>query len=181
MAGHMKIWLLATAFFTAALFGLAFNAPAGAQQLDTPSGLEVPRFVSLKFDHINVRRGPGMDHEIDWVFRRKGMPVQIIAESDHWRRIQDVEGSSGWIHRTMLDSQRTVLVLDEMRPLRKDPSREAEPVAFAEPGVVANLIRCKPTWCEVQSDKVKGWIRTEFVYGLAEEDLAVPDTGGAQG
>ncbi len=170
-----RIWLAAAAFF--AVFTLA---PAGAQQADTPSGLEVPRFVSLKFDHINVRRGPGMDHEIDWVFRRKGMPVQIIAESDHWRRIRDVDGSTGWIHRTMLDSQRTVLVLAEMRPIRKEPQREAEPVALAEPGVIAELMRCEPDWCKVRADRVQGWIRSEFVFGLTDEDMIIPGTG-AQG
>lgn len=165
---------------SAGIFLLGLVGFAVAQQANTPSGLEVPRFVSLKFDHINVRRGPGMDHEIDWVFRRKGMPVQVIAESDHWRRISDMEGSSGWIHRTMLDSQRTILVLEEMRPLRKEPDRESEPVALAEPGVVAELVTCKPTWCKVRADKVQGWIRTEFVFGLTEEDLK-PALGDAQG
>ncbi len=170
-----RIWMVA-----AAILGIGCFAPADAQQTDTPSGLEVPRFVSLKFDHINVRRGPGMDHEIDWVFRRKGMPVQIIAESDHWRRIRDVDGSSGWIHRTMLDSQRTILVLEEMRPIRAEPSREADPVAFAEPGVVAELVTCRATWCKVRADRIQGWIRSEFVFGLTEEDLTAPPAG-AQG
>ncbi len=173
-----RIWIAAVAIVTSII--VSAGAVALAQQANTPSGLDVPRFVSLKFDHINVRRGPGMDHEIDWVFRRKGMPVQVIAESDHWRRIRDVEGSTGWIHRTMLDSQRTILILEEMRPLREEPSRESDPVAFAEPGVVAELLRCQPDWCQVRSDKIQGWIRTEFVFGLTDDDLTTAPSG-AQG
>ena len=173
-----RIWIAVAAAVLSIAIGSV--APANAQQATTPSGLEVPRFVSLKFDHINVRRGPGMDHEIDWVFRRKGMPVQVIAESDHWRRIRDVDGSTGWIHRTMLDSQRTILVMEEMRPLREEPSRESDPVAFAEPGVVAELLRCQPDWCKVRSDKIQGWIRTEFVFGLTDDDLTTAPSG-AQG
>ncbi len=75
-----------------------------------PSGLPLPRFVSLKAEKVNVRRGPSSDHAVAWVFQRKGMPVEIVAEFDNWRRIRDSDGEEGWILQNMLSGRRTAVV-----------------------------------------------------------------------
>src|SRR5262252_8595740 len=75
------------------------------------SGLPVPRFVSLKPDRVNVRGGPTRDHEVTFVYTRAGLPVEITAESDNWRRIRDWEGSEGWVYHSLLSGRRTSVVM----------------------------------------------------------------------
>ena len=75
-----------------------------------PSGLPVPRFVSLKRKKVNVRKGPSTDHRVKWVYTSKGYPVEIIAESDNWRRVRDAEGTTGWVLHSLLSAKRTAVV-----------------------------------------------------------------------
>ena len=86
----------------------------------TASGLPVPRYVSLKSDHVNVRGGPTKDNDVAWIFTRSGLPVEITAESDNWRRIRDWEGSEGWVYHSLLSGRRTAMVTskhkDELVP-----------------------------------------------------------------
>src|SRR5438067_115081 len=84
--------------------------PVAASAAAHGSGLPVPRFVSLKADETNVRTGPGTRYPISWVYHRQGMPVEVIEEFDVWRKIRDSEGTTGWVHRTMLDGKRSVMI-----------------------------------------------------------------------
>jgi len=83
------------------------------------SALPLPRFVSLKSDKVNVRKGPSTDQAIVWVFSRAGLPVEVIAESDNWRRVRDSEGADGWVFHSLLSARRTALVT----PWSKDEER----------------------------------------------------------
>ena len=83
-------------------------APAGAVGESSGSGLPVPRYVSLKADKVNVRGGPSRDHDVSWVFTRAGMPVEITAESENWRRIRDADGTEGWVYHSLLSGSRRV-------------------------------------------------------------------------
>lgn len=167
------------------MFVLAMAAaPTLAQERTvTPSGLDVPRFVSLKFNRINVRRGPGIDYRKDWVFVRKGLPVEVIAETEFWRRIRDWEGATGWVHHLQLDSQRTVLVLEEVRPIHVAPDANTEVVAIADPLKIGALERCAAGWCEITVEKITGWIQSEHLYGVYPADFqeANQATGAIEG
>src|SRR5882762_6474783 len=124
--------------------GLAALAPpAGAAE----SSLPVPRFVSLRSDEVNVRTGPGVRYPIDWVFQRKTMPVQILAEVETWRKIRSIDGTEGWVHQSMLTGRRTAIVLGEVRTLRRKNDPEAAAVVLLEPGVIGALLECRTTWC----------------------------------
>ncbi|HKH69397.1 MAG TPA: SH3 domain-containing protein, partial [Reyranella sp.] len=79
----------------------AGDKSAAAQQRKG-SGLPIPRFASLRSDEVNVRTGPGPRYPIDWVFKRKAMPVEIVAEFENWRKIRDWQGASGWVHQSLL-------------------------------------------------------------------------------
>ena len=70
------------------------------------SGLPVPRFVSLKSDRVNVRSGPNKDQDVRWVYTRAGMPVEVTAEFENWRRIRDWEGAEGWVYHSLLSGKR---------------------------------------------------------------------------
>jgi SH3-like domain-containing protein len=134
------------------------------------SGLPVPRFVSLRSAEVNARTGPSTRYPVDWVFVRRGMPVEVTAEFDTWRRIRDWEGSEGWVHQSMLSGKRSVVVRGEVRTLRKEPGVGTAAVARVEPGVIGPLMRCKAEWCEVDFTGYRGWLRRSEVWGVQPDE-----------
>jgi SH3-like domain-containing protein len=139
---------------------------AAIPALAADKNLPVPRFVSLRSDKVNVRTGPGEQYPIDWVFTRKDMPVEIVAEFNHWHRIRDVEGTEGWVQERMVTGKRAVIVRGQQRALRERPSSDAAVTARAEPGVIAKLIECQPAWCRIEAGGVGGWLRREEIWGV---------------
>ncbi len=156
----------------AILLILALGAvSAVAEERGPVTNLPIPRFVSLKADEANVRRGPGTDHRIDWVFKRRDMPLRIVAEFSHWRRVADRDGAGGWVHYTLLSGVRTVLVEKDMTPLRMRPTEDAQVNAYAEAGVIARLGECVPGWCRLMADGQRGWAETAALWGVAPDEL----------
>ncbi|MDP9195725.1 MAG: SH3 domain-containing protein [Pseudomonadota bacterium] len=157
------------------LLFLAFLA-SGAMAADrnaTPpqlrgSGLPVPRFVTLKAAEVSLRTGPGTIYPIEWIFVRRGMPVEITAEFDTWRRIRDWEGAEGWVHQSLVSGQRAVVVTGAVRPLRRKPVADSAVLAQLEPGVIAALEECPKdsTWCRIALDEEEGWVRRQDVWGV---------------
>lgn len=127
---------------------------------------DIPRFGTLRADRVNLRVGPGNQYPIQWVFTRKGLPVEIIGEVDVWRRIRDAEGTEGWVHEHMVTGNRSVVVAREMRTLRAEPSAASPAVAHAEPGVIAHLLECRGPWCRVEAEGIKGWLQRTEVWGV---------------
>src|SRR6267142_2138473 len=105
-SGSFRVTITSGFFFE--LVGMS-SGPAGAQQRKG-SGLPIPRFASLRPDEANVRTGPGPRYPIDWVFKRKGMPVEIVAEYDNGRKIRDWQGASGWVHQSLLSGKRGFII-----------------------------------------------------------------------
>jgi SH3-like domain-containing protein len=144
------------------------TAPVAAQQQTGPvSGLPVPRFVSLKSDRVNLHEGPSKEHPTLWVFARAGLPVEITAEFETWRKIRDSEGTEGWVLHSLLSGRRTALV----GPWKKEPSLafssdRSTPVARLFPGVIANLRRCDGAWCRVAGDGFDGYMKQENLWGV---------------
>jgi SH3-like domain-containing protein len=135
-----------------------------------PSGLPVPRFVSLKTDIVNVRRGPSSDHEVAWVFRRKGLPVEIIAEYEHWRRIRDSEGEEGWVYQSLLAGERTAIVEPWKKgrsvALRRKPEASSPAVALLKSGVIGQVEKCTGQWCQLAVNGYEGWIDQALLFGV---------------
>lgn len=134
------------------------------------SGLPLPRFVSLKADRVNVRRGPSSEHQVSWVFTRKGLPVEIVAESDQWRRIRDSGGAEGWVYYSLLAGRRTAVVAPwsegKTVPLRDGASGEARPIALLQPGVMGDVESCDGSWCRVTVEGRDGWVEQEALWGV---------------
>ena len=141
-------------------------APARRAERPGRTGLPLPRFVSLRASEVNLRTGPGVRYPIDWVYRRRDLPVEIIDEHQTWRRIRDWEGTIGWVHQSMLQGARKAMVTGEPRTLRKLPERAAEPIAKVEPGVIARLETCDEGWCEISIDGLSGWLERHEFYGV---------------
>ena len=135
------------------------------------TNLPLPRFVSLKASEGNVRRGPSLSHRVDWVFKRRSMPLQVTAEHGHWRRVEDKEGFGGWVHYSLISGNRTVIVEQNMLTLHKRPDDITPIVAALESGVVADLGKCTREWCRVSSGGYRGWARKAALWGVKAEEI----------
>src|SRR3979409_2711960 len=148
--------------------GTGFSAKDTAQ---TTSGLPVPRYVSLKSDHVNVRAGPTKDNDVAWVYTRSGLPVEITAEFENWRRVRDSEGAEGWVYHSLRSGRRTAVVTmktrDELAPLydRADPGSAV--AARLQAGVVAQVKKCVAGWGPVNDNGLDGWIEQERLWGVS--------------
>ena len=135
------------------------------------SGLQVPRFVSLKSNRVNVRNGPSTEHAVSWVFSRAGLPVEVVAEFENWRQIRDSEGSEGWVFHALLSGRRTSLVMPwvkthETITLFDDTSASSDVVARLEPGVLGSVHKCVGKWCNFTVGGFTGWIEQERLWGV---------------
>jgi SH3-like domain-containing protein len=129
--------------------------------------LPLPRYVSLRADSANARRGPSLSHRVDWEFQRRGWPLQITAEHGHWRRVRDVEGAGGWMHHSLLSGVRTAVVVGhQLAPLYAGQGENTAVRAFVEPGVVARFDRCDGDWCRVSVGGTEGWAARERLWGV---------------
>ena len=151
------------------LVALPCLAAAPAKPRETPSGLPVPRYVSLKFDPVNARSGPGDDHRLLWVFHAKGLPVQVVAETDEWRRVCDPDGGLSWVHKRTTDGRRTVMrVLAGNAAIRIKPRADAPVAAYLAQHALADLGRCDKDWCRVRVGRISGWSQASDLWGAAE-------------
>ncbi|WP_248306876.1 SH3 domain-containing protein [Bosea sp. AAP35] len=150
----------------------ASAAPAQDLQAGPVTGLPVPRYVSLKTDRVNLREGPSKEHRTRWVYQRAGLPVEIVAEFETWRRVRDADGSEGWVLHSLLSGRRTALVAPwskakgENFSLRKEADEGAAVVARLEPGVIANVGSCAGAWCRISVGDMQGFLRQDRLWGV---------------
>ncbi len=146
---------------------LAGSAPA---QTGAETELPIPRFVSLRADRVNLRTGPGTRYPVEWIFVQRGLPVEVVAEYDQWRRIRDIDGSDGWVHQSLLSGRRTVIVTGEERTLIRAPGGDERAVVRAEPGVLGELLACEGDWCRLEIAGYKGWLKRTHIFGVYPEE-----------
>ena len=149
---------------------LACRTQAADVGVGPKSGLPVPRYVSLKPDRVNVHGGPTRDHDVLFVYTRAGLPVEITAESDNWRRIRDWEGSEGWVYHSLLSGKRTAVILpkdkQQLVPVRDEADPKARILAQLQAGVLAAVKRCTGTWCRITGAGFDGWVVQEQLWGV---------------
>jgi SH3-like domain-containing protein len=149
--------------------GIVAAGAGPAPERPTPSGLPVPRYVSLKFDKVNARAGPGDDHRLLWVYRVRGLPVQVVAETAEWRRVCDPDGELAWVHKRTTDGRRTAMnTAAAPAPLHRRPKDESAVVAYLKPQALAALVRCDKDWCRVRADDDAGWVRAGQLWGTTD-------------
>jgi SH3-like domain-containing protein len=161
----------------AVVMAMSVAAPLAAAERGAVTNLPLPRFVSLKAAEGYVRRGPSGTHRVDWVFKRRNMPLQIIAEYGHWRRVVDRDGAGGWMHYSLLSGARTVLITRDLLPIYDKPSTASRVAAYSEDGVIAKLGECAGGWCEVSVGSADGWAEAQALWGVTEEE-DIPITPG---
>jgi SH3-like domain-containing protein len=147
-------------------------AVTGSIATGTISGLPVPRFVSLKPSKVNVRAGPTKDNDVTWVYTRAGLPVEVTAEYENWRRVRDWEGAEGWVYHSLLSGRRTAIVIPQANakgaplPLHADADGRSRVVARLQAGVLGTVKRCTGAWCRVAGDGYDGWIQQDRLWGV---------------
>ena len=148
------------------------QAAAGEAQAATmgPSGLPLPRFVSLKSNRINLRVGPGRDYAVSWLYVKPGLPVEIIQEYDNWRRIRDQDGTEGWVLQTLLTGKRSAVAAPwakggEPVPMFGAAEEVSSVVAKLEPGVLGKIEACDGQWCRMEAGGHDGFVRQTDIWG----------------
>ena len=134
------------------------------------SGLPLPRFVSITSTRVNLRVGPGRQYPINWILQRRHLPVEIIGEFEHWRKIRERSGDVGWVHKTMLSGKRMGMVISNSKTGELTPAFEAaesgKAVLMAEDGAIGEIRECRGEWCAMQFDKRRGWMRRDTIWGV---------------
>ena len=140
---------------------LVLAAPAAAQDR------EPPEWASLRADEVNMRVGPSEDYQIEWVYRRTGLPVKVVRLKEGWRLVRDPDGAQGWIVARLLNPARTALVTGKgLAAIRDAPADNGKLLWNAEPGVVGKLGSCETGWCEFDpGGGRKGWVKQARLWG----------------
>lgn len=154
-------------------------ATAEAQKVG-PSGFPVPRFVSLKSNPVNLRKGPGTEYPKSWIFRRAGLPVEVVQEYENWRRVRDAEGAEGWVYHALLSGRRTALVQPwearkgkaaALTNLRSAARKASRAVARLEAGTLAIVKSCTITWCYVSVGNFRGYLQKHEIWGVYPNEI----------
>ena len=149
-----------------AAFLILFAFPAFAADPLEGTGLPVPRFASLKSENAYIRTGPSMDYPIKWVYKKAGLPVEIIQEYDAWRKIRDPQGETGWVHKLLLSGTRSAII-ESKQPVKAYAEEDMEKlVALLEPGTIHKIETCAATLCHLQFGSYEGWVEKKFLWGV---------------
>jgi len=172
---HGRFMIVCARAAVAAIVVLTLAVAAAQAAGDTaPSGLPVPRFVSLKVDRVNVRGGPDKDHDVSWIYTRVGWPVEITAEFENWRRIRDSDGSEGWVYHSLLSGKRMAAVQlkskTDLAPLHAKPDAESAVLARLQSGVLGSVKHCNGSWCRLTGDGFDGWIEQQRLWGVYPDE-----------
>lgn len=136
------------------------------------SGLPTPRFVSLASAKVHMRAGPGVRYPITWVYRRQGTPFMVMAEHEFWRKVRDIDGTEGWMHRSLLSGGRTAVLRSGITELRQSADANSPVILRAEAGVIGKLLTCKKLWCQLDVADTNAWLpRTEIFGALPNEQF----------
>lgn len=145
---------------------------------ERPEGIptKLPRFASLRSDDVNMRAGPGTRYRINWVYKRRELPVEIEREFDVWRWVRDADGIQGWVNQATLTGRRSFIVEKAEATLRADASDVASAVAILKPGVIGRIRSCEASsdWCNVQSGSYRGYLRREQFWGALPREAVGP-------
>ena len=123
-------------------------------------------FLTLRYDQVNLRQGPSREYPIKIFYKKKYLPVLVQDQSDNFRKIRDHENNSGWIHVSQVSKKKAAIVIDEKLIMFKSPTIYSKPIAVLKKGRLARIIKCKKTWCKAKSDKYKGWLKKDSLWGL---------------
>ena len=162
-------------FHTLLALALSALAPASARGCEVEStqffgpfstqSCVLPYWASIQVDHARMRKGPSLDFPVLWEYRRRDLPVKIIARHENWRKVVDPEGTTGWMAAYLLSRTRSAIVIGGIRPLRKAPNARSALAYHVEASVVGRISDCTKRWCRFDVEGQRGWIETAHIWG----------------
>jgi SH3-like domain-containing protein len=165
----MKRWILLSALgCVLAVLGLPQFDGGGTLQIATIAEAQdrkLPYWASIREVPARMRKGPSTDVPVLWEYRRKDLPVKVVAIYQNWRKISDPDGAEGWMNVRLLSPQRTAIVRESIRPLREAPNGSARILWRAEAGVVGRLSDCADGWCVLDVKGQRGYIQIDHIWG----------------
>ena len=112
-------------------------------------------YLTLKYDKVNVRYGPGRDYPIKYVYNKKNLPVKIIDKKENFRKIIDFKKNSGWIHTSQLKKDKSFILLEDQILFTK-PTKYSKPLFKVAKGRLLLVKKCKKNWCRVKTKNFLG-------------------------
>lgn len=158
----MKAYWLGAVFLCLSVVAALGVDPAAAQNK------KPPYWASIAKGEARMRTGPSLDYPANWVYRRRDLPVRVVETYSYWRKVEDPDGTAGWMHVRLLSDQPTAIIRGGIQPLRKAPDRGAPILYRAEPGVVGRISDCAEGWCFIDIEGRKGFIEIPYLWGAAE-------------
>lgn len=163
------------------LFFMGFMAPINvhADELYTKSGnkrgsvtgLDIPRFVSLRSNKVFLRSGPAVRYPVNWVYNHQNYPVEVLQEFDTWRKVRDGSGTEGWVHQSLIAGRRYVQIdANEQIMAYAAADIDARVTMRLEPGAIARLISCEELWCKISANSHEGWTQKKHIWGVYASD-----------
>jgi SH3-like domain-containing protein len=156
----------------------AVSAPPKKIEPEKPvgTGLPLPRFAALRSDDVNLRAGPGTRYPIEWVYKRRDLPMEIEREFEVWRLVKDPDGIRGWVHEATLTGRRTFMVQGADATLRAEPKDDAAPVAVLKVGVIGRIRSCDASsdWCRLQAGEYVGFLKRSQFWGALPNEVISP-------
>tara|TARA_S200000501_G_scaffold64376_1_gene55327 strand:+ start:34 stop:480 length:447 start_codon:yes stop_codon:yes gene_type:complete len=123
-------------------------------------------FLTLRYDKVNLRQGPSKEYPVKIFYKKKFLPVLIQDKSDNFRKIRDHENNTGWIHISQLSKKKAAIIMDEKMIMFKSPTIYSRPLVILEKGRLTKIIKCEEKWCKAETDRFKGWLKRESLWGL---------------
>ena len=148
-------------------FSQVCNADNGRE-----TGLEIPRYVSLKSNDANIRVGPSMNYPIEIKYVIKNYPLKVIEEYKEWRKVEDFKKNIGWIHKSLISGSRTgIIISKDNKHIKLLNTLDGNVIGNIGNGNIVNLEKCKINWCLVSSENHKGWIDKKYIWGVKEKEI----------
>ena len=136
------------------------------------TGLEIPRFISLKSDEANIRVGPSMNYPIVVKYIIKNYPLKVLEEYNEWRKVEDFKKNVGWIHKSLISGTRTGIVLSkDNENIQLLNTLDGNVIGEIGNGNIINLEKCKINWCFVSAKNFKGWIDKKYIWGVKKREI----------
>ena len=154
------------AFILIIIFSQASNADIGKE-----TGLEIPRYVSLKSNDANIRVGPSKNYPIKIKYIKKNYPLKVLEEYAEWRKVEDFKNNIAWIHKSLISGTRTGIVLsNDNKTIKLLNTLSGNVIGEIGMGNIVFLEKCKIDWCLVSFENYKGWIDKKYIWGVKEKE-----------
>ncbi len=136
------------------------------------TGLEIPRYVSLKSNDANIRVGPSKNYPIEIKYIKKNYPLKVVEEYEEWRKVEDFKKNIGWIHKSLISGTRTGIILsNDNKTIRLLNTLDGNVIGEIGKGNIVYLEKCKIDWCLVTAENLKGWMDKKYIWGVKEKEI----------